>query len=754
MNNIINYLKEKMNNFKVTIENIINNISPNGLSLSVIDDYGLRKYAMYFLIFVGASLIIFIGVKTTNNGGKLSNLESNLSDKALSYLKKNNISINNGESKFLSFNEVDYNSNTNCNNAGGVLVTKNDDNYNYQYYYNCGNNTSDNVQKVINNNKDALKYISIKGANPIYISSTDVYSDIGYELLDDSANVTVNNGVKAVEGIYYVEYVVSVNDKQYTAKRMVIVNESLNNNNVPNQNKPTITLVGGNESNTLRGGDYNELGFKAKDASGNDITDKVIVTDNTDLNTVGSYDIVYSVTSDNGLTTTVTRKVNVIDVQLTLSGDQYTSKNLTVNATITGDNYYYTTLPNYNKSFATNFTYNVINNGKYTFTVYSNTGNAVSKDIFVDLIDSEAPNGVCYMSDNGNVYVYANDSKSGVSGYSYLVNNNYTSYSESYTYKVSSNKNDVPVRIMDKAGNTGYITCKGRGSSNEVAQKFDPIVPSSFTDSAISDSLKVWLIKKDGYYIVQFWAENPYLQFHMYDASMHKNTYDTIENLFNRALNKNGVKNKVAIAVNSDPSVYYSSYYFCRDSDCPFKKYTSGGLVIREGVTYRNDTNSNGKRVLTYTVTKDNKMIVLGDKYNFSNPQARIDTYAPAISGQARNTAVALHIMMDDGQILTDKNNPKKYGQLFEKGSNSVSTRNALCQVNNNNFIYLITNTSKTEDFLANKMKDLKCNIAVSNDGGGSTNFWWKKANKSSWTTTVGSGSRGRMDAIAYWTEL
>ncbi len=750
MNNISNYLKEKFNNFKATIENIKN----NSLSLSGVDNYDLRKYAMYFLIFAGASLIIFIGVKTTNNESRLAVVENGLSDKAISYLKKNNISINNGESKFLSFNEIGYNSNTKCNNAGGVLVTKNDDNYNYQYYYNCGNNTSDNVQKVINDNKDALKYISIKGANPIYISSTDVYSDIGYELLDDSANVTVNNGVKAVEGVYYVEYVVSVNDKQYTAKRMVIVNESLNNN-VPNQNKPTITLVGGNESNTLRGGDYNELGFKAKDASGNDITDKVIVTDNTDLNTVGTYDIVYSVTSDNGLTTTVTRKVNVIDVQLTLSGDQYTSKNLTVNATITGDNYYYTTLPNYNKSFATNFTYNVINNGKYTFTVYSNTGNAVSKDIFVDLIDSEAPNGVCYMSDNGNVYVYANDSKSGVSGYSYLVNNNYTSYSESYTYKVSSNKNDVPVRIMDKAGNTGYITCKGSGSSDTI-KKYDPIVPSSFTDRELTDSFKVWLIKKDGYYIVQFWAENPYLQFHTYDASMHGNAYDSIASLFNHALSKdkNGIKNKLTIAFNSDVSVYYDSYYACRrssNSACSWNNYTNGALIVRDGKTYRYDLTTNGRRSPIYTITKDNKMIIINDKNNRSL-EVRTAAFKQAIDGQARNTAMTLTLLMDDGQILTDKNNPKNYSHLYKPDSGGTE-RNALCQVNNNNFIYIIAE-NKGEGFLAKKMKELNCYVAVHNDGGGSTNFWWKKSTKTSWTKIHGTGSRGRMDAIVYWTEL
>ncbi len=288
---------------------------------------------------------------------------------------------------------------------------------------------------------------------------------------------------------------------------------------------------------------------------------------------------------------------------------------------------------------------------------------------------------------------------------------------------------------------------------------YDPIVPKSFDDSDLSDSLKVWIDKNSGYYIVRLWAKDPYRQFHVYDASMHKKTYDTIASLFNHALssNANGIKNKIAVAVNSDPSVYYGSYYYCRhssDSSCPFNSYTSGGLIIREGKIYRNDTATNGKRNLTYTITKDNKMMVLLDKQTFSNAQSRVDAYKPAIDGGARNTASALHIMIDEGKKLSESNNPKKYPHLYKASSSAAAYRNALCQVNNNNFIYIVTNSSKTEKFLADKMLEFGCNIAVNNDGGGSTNFWFKKDTSSSWKHMVGSGSRGKMDSIVYWTEL
>ena len=289
---------------------------------------------------------------------------------------------------------------------------------------------------------------------------------------------------------------------------------------------------------------------------------------------------------------------------------------------------------------------------------------------------------------------------------------------------------------------------------------YDPKVPSKFDSdkSDTSDTLKVWTTSYSGYYVVRIWAKNPYEQFHQYSAKMSGKKYDTIKNLFNAALskNKNGIKTKIAVAFNSDPSVYYGGYYFCRHSSnksCPWNSYTSGGLIVREGEIYRNDTKSNGHRRLTYTITKDNKMIVLVDKQNFSNSQARVDAYKPAIDGQARNTGIALHILMDDRKKLSKKNNPKKYAQLYEVNSKASAYRTAMCQVDNNNFIYLIT-TSKTEAFLANKMSSLGCNIAVNIDGGGSTNFWFKKNTSGSWKHIRGSGARGRMDSIAYWTEL
>ena len=69
----------------------------------------------------------------------------------------------------------------------------------------------------------------------------------------------------------------------------------------------------------------------------------------------------------------------------------------------------------------------------------------------------------------------------------------------------------------------------------------------------------------------------------------------------------------------------------------------------------------------------------------------------------------------------------------------------------NNASKLMVNNPAK---FLADKMADLGCKIAVNNDGGGSTNFWFKKDTSSSWKHMVGSGSRGKMDSIVYWTEL
>lgn len=76
--------------------------------------------------------------------------------------------------------------------------------------------------------------------------------------------------------------------------------------------EPTLTLKGDSTIEVILGGTYQEPGFTAFDETDWYITNKVTKSGTVDTNTLGSYEITYSVTNSNGLTTTKTRTIIVI----------------------------------------------------------------------------------------------------------------------------------------------------------------------------------------------------------------------------------------------------------------------------------------------------------------------------------------------------------------------------------------------------------------------------------------------------------
>ena len=68
-----------------------------------------------------------------------------------------------------------------------------------------------------------------------------------------------------------------------------------------------ITLDGNSEMNIYQGTNYNEPGYKGFDNKKNDLTNQVTVKDNIDMNTIGTYSVIYTLHNKS-----VTRKVNVV----------------------------------------------------------------------------------------------------------------------------------------------------------------------------------------------------------------------------------------------------------------------------------------------------------------------------------------------------------------------------------------------------------------------------------------------------------
>ena len=75
---------------------------------------------------------------------------------------------------------------------------------------------------------------------------------------------------------------------------------------------PVLTLSGDTELELVASPRFEEPGYEAHDAQGNDLTDRVQVSGNIVPYKVGSYTLTYSVTNDRGEVTSVDRTVNVV----------------------------------------------------------------------------------------------------------------------------------------------------------------------------------------------------------------------------------------------------------------------------------------------------------------------------------------------------------------------------------------------------------------------------------------------------------
>lgn len=149
--------------------------------------------------------------------------------------------------------------------------------------------------------------MNLKGNKTITIKLNEEYKENGIKVTFRNKDITklvkANNDIDNKKvGSYVVEYKVKYKNKVKTIKRNVKVIDDI---------KPEITLNGDENISIYVGSTYNDLGVKATDNYDGDITDKVSVTNNLDVNKVGVYEFIYSVQDASGNENTIKRKVEV-----------------------------------------------------------------------------------------------------------------------------------------------------------------------------------------------------------------------------------------------------------------------------------------------------------------------------------------------------------------------------------------------------------------------------------------------------------
>lgn len=155
---------------------------------------------------------------------------------------------------------------------------------------------------------DSKLIIKLNGEKEITLEVGSEYLENGavarYGDKNLSKNIKIDGKVDTkVVGSYTLVYNIKYKKLSKSIKRKV---------NVVDTTSPVITLNGNDIINITVGSNYEEAGCVAIDNYDKDLSDKIAITNNVDINKIGEYVVSYTVLDSSGNEASVIRKVNVI----------------------------------------------------------------------------------------------------------------------------------------------------------------------------------------------------------------------------------------------------------------------------------------------------------------------------------------------------------------------------------------------------------------------------------------------------------
>ena len=441
------YMEDEINNYIQVSE-------PEKKSVNIDN----KKIIIGLIILVIIGLVVFIMLKKSSSS--YSSYEKKMITLAKEYVTSKGIQAE--TEKYVSVSELNMSLPNNCSLLSGVIY-KGD---NYTPYLLC----NDYESEIVNNEVDERTDFKLVGNDVLVLLKGMEYHELGYKCSEE-VSITSSNMEEA--GVYNIYYVLDNSSLVFTRKVIVITDTSLSNL------YPAINVSNENPVKIEKGNQYKEQ-VTAIDAIDGDVTNKIIEVNNIDVNTIGEYKVVYSVRNSLGYTTSVEKKVTVVDslneeieIITSLSNDNITNESIKINVSITGNNYQYTKLPEGTTTTDKEFEYPIDENGKYEFIAVDNQGNEISKVIDVTNIDKTVPEGKCeavLQNDKTSISVTMNTFNY-IVGYNYYTDNNSSGYIEYNTYNSSTkNPTNIYVMVKDYIGNEGKITC----TKTDKQSHFDP----------------------------------------------------------------------------------------------------------------------------------------------------------------------------------------------------------------------------------------------------------------------------------------
>ena len=244
---------------------------------------------------------------------------------------------------------------------------------------------------------------------------------------------------------------------------------------------------------------------------------------------------------------------------------------------------------------------------------------------------------------------------------------------------------------------------------------------SSIIKTAISDTLRVTIEKKSGYFLTKMWINDPSSQIRKIVTSGWGSYFETLATMTNREIVSKNLINNIVIAINGSgwhtPDVDYKEGH----------TYTSyGTFVMSHGKVIKNANTDTAYPSHGYYVINGN-----GNLQVFNDIKSnRLNLYKDIINARPKDTfAFRLGAIVDNYQV-----------QSISDGSSAV--RQMFCQIDKNNFVILTINSSNTIRNGAIILKNLGCRIGVNLDGGSSTGLAFKEPGVNTVSSITGGGRK------------
>ena len=319
--------------------------------------------------------------------------------------------------------------------------------------------------------------VTILGDNPATVEVGSTFNDPGAAVYDQdgtSTYTTTGTVDTNLVGTYTLTYTAVDNSgNQATATRTVSVVDTT---------APVITLLGSSQVNVEVGSSYTDAGATATDNYDGDLTSQLVVVNNVDVNTLGSYTVTYGVSdSSSNAASVVTRTVNVIDQTaptITILGDNP----VTIEAGSTYTDAGATATDNYNNDVTADITTastvdsNTIGSYTVTYTVNDASGNQATA-VRTVIVEDSTPPTITLIGSNpasvevGNSYsdagatatdAYDGDITSSITTTSNVNINTVGSYTVTYTVTDSSSNSATTTRTVNVVDTTApVITLSG-----------------------------------------------------------------------------------------------------------------------------------------------------------------------------------------------------------------------------------------------------------------------------------------------------